>query len=200
MKHRDVILDFTSLLDIILIILFFFILYSAFDVEASAREADAARAAYREKLAALAGEEEELNRERERLNDEWERLLGLDENAVKNQQALNAFGGGSMLSFHLRKEDDSEDWELRALRKSAVTGEDEVAGVIRRGEYDDLSDAILRVLDEASFTPDDVVIIAFTYDGSVLGTNRVYAELAEAFGRVQAARKNVYLNAINISR
>ena len=39
MKNRDVILDFTSLLDITLIILFFFILYTAFNVEKAEQRA-----------------------------------------------------------------------------------------------------------------------------------------------------------------
>ena len=72
MRKKDVILDFTPLLDIILIILFFFILYSVFNVKESEERAEQARMAYEDKLDALDAEEA-------RLGAEWERLRALDE-------------------------------------------------------------------------------------------------------------------------
>jgi hypothetical protein len=123
MRKKDVILDFTPLLDIILIILFFFILYSVFNVKESEERAEQARMAYEDKLDALDAEEA-------RLGAEWERLRALDENAARNQQALIAFDNGSMLSFNLQKEDDNDAWRLSATRKRSADGEEERVGVI----------------------------------------------------------------------
>ncbi len=44
MKVREIILDFTSLLDVVMIILFFFILFSSFDVETATEKANQAEA------------------------------------------------------------------------------------------------------------------------------------------------------------
>ncbi len=191
MRKRDVILDFTSLLDIILIILFFFILYSAFNAKESEERAEQARMAYEDKLDALVGEEA-------RLGAEWERLRALDENAALNQQALIAFDEGRMLCFNLQKEDGSEAWRLSATRKRSAAGEEELVGVILPGE--DLSKGILRVFQDAGYGEDEVLILTFSYNGNVIGTHRLYLEIMKAFRDVQTVRKNVYLTAINTSK
>ena len=191
MKSKDVILDFTSLLDVVLIILFFFVLYSAFNVKESETRAEEARAAYEDKLA-------EVEEEGARLDEEWDRLRSLDENAVRNQQALSAFDKGAMLSFNLRKEDSSDDWSLSATRRQSAAGEEETVGVIRPG--DDLFNSILGIIDSAGYGKDEVLIVTFTYDGSVIGTHRLYREIMRAFRDVQTYRKNVYLTAINTSK
>ena len=198
MKNKDVILDFTSLLDIVLLILFFFILYSAFNVKESEQRAEEARVEYEQMLGTLEEEKAQLVEERTQIQEEWDRIRTLDENAVKNQQALLAFNNGYMLSFHLQKEDGKEDWQIHVTRKGPASGEEERVGVILPGE--DLYESILSVISSAGFTEDDVLIITFTYDGNVIGTHRLYAEIMQAFRDVQAVRKNVYLNAINLSK
>ena len=198
MKSKDAILDLTSLLDVVLIILFFFILYTAFNVEKAELRADEARGEYEALSAALEGERTQIEEERLGIQEEWDRVLALDENAARNQQALIAFNNGTMLSFNLQKEDGSDAWSLSATRKSAATGEEERVGTVRPG--DELSSAILGIIDAAGFSEDDVLIVTFTYDGSVIGTHRLYVEIMRAFQDVQAARKNVYLNAINTSK
>lgn len=205
MRKKEVVLDFTSLLDVILIILFFFILYSSFNIKESEARVEKERIAYEEKIGALEAERSQINDERIRmqareteLNEEWDRIRALDEKAVQNQQALIEFNNGGMLSFNLQKEDASDDWELRAIRKESITKEESVVGVISPGE--NLFDAIILVFDKAGFAEDDVIIVTFTYNGNVIGTNRLYTEIMKAFREVQAARNNVYLNAINISK
>ena len=205
MKNKDVILDFTSLLDIVLIMLFFFILYSAFNVEKAELRANTARSEYADMSAALESEKAQLEAERSgirekenELSAEWDRVLALDENAARNQQALIAFNNGAMLSFNLQKEDGSDAWRLSVTRKESAAAEDERVATIAPG--DDLYRSILRIIDAAGFAEDDVLIVTFTYNGNVIGTHKLYVEIMKAFRDVQAVRKNVYLNAINISK
>ena len=214
MKHRDVVLDFTSLLDIILIILFFFILYSVFDVERAAAEAGEVRAQYEEELGALEAEREELEAERAALEDgrtslaaereelegEWERLAKLDGDAAGNQRALSAFGEGGMLTFILQKEDGDERWTLRAVRRNPETGRDERLAEIIPGGPGALSGQIEAAFALASFAEDDTVLASFVYDGDVLGSNKAYAEVMEAFGELRDRWRKLYLNAVNLSR
>ncbi len=205
MRKKEVILDFTSLLDVILIILFFFILYSSFNVKESEARVEKERIEYEKKVDALEAEKKQLNDERirmqareEELSEEWARVRTLDENAVQNQQALIAFNNGAMLSFNLQKEDSSNEWELRAVRKETATDDESIVGVIH--SEDDLFSAITSVFDKAGFAEDEVLIVTFTYNGDVIGTNRLYMEIMKAFREVQAIRKNLYLNAINTSK
>lgn len=185
--------------------MFFFILYSSFNVKESEARVEKERIEYEKKVDALEAEKKQLNDERirmqareEELSEEWARVRTLDENAVQNQQALIAFNNGAMLSFNLQKEDSSNEWELRAVRKETATDDESIVGVIH--SEDDLFSAITSVFDKAGFAEDEVLIVTFTYNGDVIGTNRLYMEIMKAFREVQAIRKNLYLNAINTSK
>ena len=133
MKHRDVALDFTSLLDVILIILFFFVLYSVFDVDEAFSEAERTRDSYEQKSAALADEyrrkEEALTEERERAREEieaeWDKLLSLGDENAENQRALDLFAGGGMPTFRLLIPEDGPpgNWSLRVLRGDEIVAE-----------------------------------------------------------------------------
>ena len=197
-RYRDVVLDFTSLLDVILIILFFFILYTAFNVEKAEQRAEAARGEYEALSAALEDERARLGEERTAIQAEWDRLLALDENAARNQQALIAFNNGAMLCFQLRKEDDSDAWELRATRRESADGEETLVGTVL--PRDELYASILGIFERAGYGKNDVLIVTFTYDGNVIGTHRLYEDIMKAFRDIQAERKNLYLNAINLSK
>lgn len=205
MRKKDVVLDFTSLLDITLIILFFFILYSAFDVKESQARIEKTRVEYEEKLDVLEEEKTHLNDEwnklhdeEERLNKEWERVRTLDEHAVQNQQALIGFNNGSMLTFILEKEETNDDWEIRVMRGESNSEEEPIVGSIRPGE--NLYNSILSLFENAGFEENDVLIVTFAYNGNQIGTHRLYLEIMEAFREVQASRNNVYLNAVNTSK
>lgn len=197
-RYKDLVLDFTSLLDVILIVLFFFILYTAFNVEKAEHRAEAARSEYEERSAALEDEKLRIEQERAGIREEWERILALDENAGRNQQALIAFNNGAMLCFNLQKEDGSDAWRLSAVRRREAGAEEETVGEIRPG--DELKSSILGLIEAAGFAEDDVLIVTFTYNGNVIGSHRLYVEIMKAFQAVQAERKNVYLNAVNTSK
>lgn len=192
MKYRDTPLDFTSLLDIVLIILFFFVLYGSIDAGRAEEEAQAARADYEEKLADLNAEQNRLDAERDRMAAEWDRLARLDENAAGNQRALEAFGRGDSLSLILMKEDDSASWTL-----SAVRGEDPV-GQITPGE--EIAEAVPALLRNLGLNDSDTALVTFIYDGSVLGTHLICRNVLSGLEKAQAAWGNLYVNTINISR
>ena len=199
MKYRDTPLDFTSLLDIVLIILFFFVLYGSIDAGRAEEEAQTARAEYEEKLADLDAEQDRLDAEqgrldaeRERMAAEWDRLARLDENAAGNQRALDAFGRGDSLSLILMKEDDSASWTL-----SAVRGEDPV-GQITPGE--EIAEAVPALLRNLGLNDSDTALVTFVYDGSVLGTHLICRNVLSGLEKAQAAWGNLYINTINISR
>ena len=192
MKYRDTPLDFTSLLDIVLIILFFFVLYGSFDAGRAEEEAQAAQAEYEEKLANLDAEQNRLDAERDRMAAEWDRLAELDENAAGNQRALEAFGRGDSLSLILMKEDDSPDWTLNAVR-----GEDPVGQIIPGEEISEAVPALLRAL---GLTDGDTALVTFVYDGSVLGTHLICRDVLSGLEKARAAWGNLYVNTINISR
>ena len=191
MKIREVILDFTSLLDVVMIILFFFILYTTFDVEKEAEKAKAAEASYTEMKVQNEKEQQEWQ---ERASEEWERILSADANAAKNQQALNAYDSGKGITFNLQDVQKGDKWTL-----SVLSGNKRI-GSISSDESRDLRSRIKELLEKAGYDNDDVIIATLTFDGNDYGTESAVPVIENAIIGIQREYKDLYFTTINTSK
>lgn len=191
MKIREVILDFTSLLDVVMIILFFFILYTTFDVEKEAEKAKAAEASYTEMMEQNEKEQQEWQ---ERASEEWERILSADANAAKNQQALNAYDSGNGITFNLQDVQKGDKWAL-----SVLSGNKRI-GSISSDESRDLRSRIKELLEKAGYDKDDVIIATLTFDGNDYGTESAVPVIENAIIGIQREYKDLYFTTINTSK
>jgi len=191
MKIREIILDFTSLLDVTMIILFFFVLYSSIDVENVSEKAKAAEASYTEMQAENEREQQEW---REKASQEWERILTADSNAAANQEALSAYNDGSGLAFNLHEVESGNVWSL-----SVLSGNKKLYEISSEDQYK-LKDKLKESIKKAGFEIDDVIIATFTYDGSSYGTAKAVPIIEDAFISLQRDYKGLYFTSINISK
>ena len=191
MKIREVILDFTSLLDVVMIILFFFILYTTFDVEKEAEKAKAAEASYTEMKVQNEKEQQEWQ---ERASEEWERILSADANAAKNQQALNAYDSGKGITFNLQDVQKGDKWTL-----SVLSGNKRI-GSISSDESRDLRSRIKELLEKAGYDKADVIIATLTFDGNDYGTESAVPVIENAIIGIQREYKDLYFTTINTSK
>ena len=191
MKIREVILDFTSLLDVVMIILFFFILYTTFDVEKEAEKVKAAEASYTEMMEQNEKEQQEWQ---ERASEEWERILSADANAAKNQQALNAYDSGNGITFNLQDVQKGDKWAL-----SVLSGNKRI-GSISSDESRDLRSRIKELLEKAGYDKDDVIIATLTFDGNDYGTESAVPVIENAIIGIQREYKDLYFTTINTSK
>ena len=191
MKIREIILDFTSLLDVVMIILFFFIIYTTFDVENISENAKAAETSYNEMIEENEREQQEW---REKTAEEWERILSADANAANNQQALSAYNEGSGIYFNLHNVEKSDVWSLSILKGSKKIDE------VSSDETRYLKEKLRNALDSAGYSSDDVIIGTLTYDGSAYGTEKAVPTVENAVRDIQREYKSLYFTAINISK
>ncbi len=189
MKIREIILDFTSLLDIIMIILFFFILFSTLDVENVGKSAQEAKSSY-ESLKAENQRQQEVWQQK--ADEEWERIQNTDKNAAANQQALMAYNEGAVIALNMQDASSSDIWTLSVLSGNTRLGE------IRSD--DDLESSLTELLYKAGLKTDDVIISTLTYDGNSLGTESSVPQIEQAVKKVQKQYCNLYFAAINVSR
>ncbi|MCH5301178.1 MAG: hypothetical protein J1E56_07655 [Ruminococcus sp.] len=161
MKRNRISLDFTSLLDITMIILFWFMIHfqsTAEDEIAKANEQTALAQSYAAEL-----EEDrkafELEKEewRSEADYEMQQIREADENAAKNAQALMNFQKGLVLNIKLYLE-SKDDWKVKI---ESGTIEKEVSSE----EFDNFSNDIIDILEESGLTKDDVIIALYIYDG-----------------------------------
>jgi 3-dehydroquinate dehydratase len=191
MKIREIILDFTSLLDVMLIILFFFVLYSSIDVENASEKAKAAEASYTEMQAENEKEQQEW---REKAEQEWERILAADSNAAANQEALSAYNDGYGLAFNLHEVESGDVWTLSILSGNKKLGE------IKSDEKKELKNKLKECIKKAGYKTEDIIIATFTFDGSSYGTAKAVPFIENAVIEVQREYKGLYFTSINISK
>ncbi len=191
MKLREIILDFTSLLDVIMIILFFFILFSTLEVENVTQSAEEARISYETQMEMQAEEQAVW---RQQAEEEWERILQIDKNAAKNQQALVAYNQGRMLAFNLQDVESRNEWTLNIL-----CGEDKLGSVTAKDSAE-LAEKMAELLTKAGLQTEDVIIGTLTYDGNSFGTAGAVPVIEDAIGDMQEKYSNLYFTTINVSR
>lgn len=187
MKVREIILDFTSLLDVIMIILFFFILFSTFEIETATNEANQTKIEYEAKS-------EEAEKERKKYEVERDKLLNLDKNAVKNQEALSAYNDNQVLSINLVEKIDSEGLYINILR-----GDDKLLEIKYESSLN-YNKEIADIIESSNYKSDDVIICNLIYNGDNIGSAEAVEKIEKAINNVQNEYKNFYFAAINISK
>ncbi len=186
MKIREIILDFTSLLDVIMIILFFFILFSTFEIETATNEANQTKIEYETKIA-------EVQAEREELNVEWEKIQQIDKNAVKNQQALLEYQE-NLITINLYDKFDNDTLYINIKKGN---------NKLKESEYDnsaDMNDEIADILKMTDIKTDDIIICTLTYDGDDLYSADAVDKIKKAVNNMQKEYENFYFAANNISK
>lgn len=198
MKVREVILDFTSLLDVMMIILFFFILFSKIDVDTATENANKAEASYNSMLEETEKEKLENQQEqeewREKASEEWERLELADENAAKNQEALSAYNEGRGISFNLHDVEKGDIWTLSIIYGNKKLGE------IGSQEVRDLKEKLKEFIIKAGYSTDDVIIGTLTFNGNEYGTEKAVPIIENGIMSIQREYKNLYFTKINTTK
>ncbi len=187
MKAREIILDFTSLLDVIMIMLFFFVLYSTIDTKNAINDAKVAEQNYNN----LIEEQREINEQAAR---ELERNKAIDKNAAANQDALNAFEKGEFFNLTLDVVDNSDNWTL------TVSYGDEELDTIKSSQANDLKDLIEIQISQLGFSNDYTFICELYYDGNQNGTAKAFKVINEAIDSIRREYINLYFHPKNISK
>lgn len=187
-RSREIILDFTSLLDVVMVILFFFILFSHFETIEARKELEDAKQAVAEEYS---GKMEEADN---RLA-EAERLLGeigqADVRKAENIDAISAFGKGENLKIRLKMTDES--WKIVAYK-----GE-ELLAVIENDEPDKMKKQLSRALAQARITIEDTILCDFIYNPEEAGTAAAYKQVNKLLALVKNEYLHFYYSEIDMS-
>ncbi len=195
MKNKGIVIELTALLDVIFIMLFW-VMINVQENGAKVKEDADSRIAEAQAQVVQAQEEaaEQVESIREQADSEIQRaheqLERIDSNAAANQQALDDFGDGLMLTISLRYEPGG--------KLTVFNGDDELgtADIISESE---VYTEIVASLGKAGIERDDVVLCAFVYDGS-RALYRDVNEVSAAVSRVGKSYKNFYCTFINTAR
>lgn len=189
-NKREIILDFTSLLDIIMLILFFFVIFAQIDsaeamskIEETQRQADL-------QMSKAQAEWEKVNEAEKKLSSELEQLQNA--NALAESIIIN---GNSEFDKALRlkmifKRDQSDKWLLSL--ESPILQKDELVyaelgrvNEMRDIESSALADQINTVVTSCGYSNENAFICDIMFDSSEPGSNKSKRNLDEAIKILQ---------------
>ena len=179
MMKRKISLDFTSLLDITMIILFFFLINFKFSVDDIKAEANGQMEAAALQSERLEADKQKLEEEKEDWRRQADAELGkireADEKAADNAEALLNFKNGDIINIDFDI-NDRYQWKMTVSRGEAVLG------VISSSDEADIKDEIVTMLNRERFNKDDVIIGVFKYNKKSYGSRfaeNIFKEVKE---------------------
>ena len=181
MKNKDIFIDFTSLLDVTLIIIFFFIMFSSFESE------NAVKSAKDEADQALIEADSKLD-EAEKLKAQADEMLAelenADERTAENIDAIASFSRNENIKLNLKMKNTG--WSLE------ICQDEELIKTIDYLDDETLSKDLGSVF-SSSFTESDTILCELIYDGLEPGSHKAYESIIKAFDVIKADYGYSYL-------
>lgn len=192
MRKRELILDFTSLMDIFMIILFFFIIFSHLETQQAVSDSRSAEQAAQEQLAEAKdtmSEAEQLAQEAqarlERVDELLSELQQADGRTGENLAAITAFGEGQILRMRLKM--DGSDWSLSVTR-----GDSRVYSMQSGGDL-----PLTEILALAGYQPEDTVLCEFIYDSSQDGTYSAHKQVTSLIADARQTYTHLFCSEVD---
>lgn len=193
-KNKGIVLELTSLLDVIMIMLFWVMT----DVSASAdsqkedakAQVQAVTQQMEEQKKKSADELDKLREDMQKQIDEaYKKAENINSNAAKNQQALDGYAQGMLISLDMRNENGSD--RLYVSRN----GED----ILTADPDENVADRLTSLFEGLGAADGEVMLAAVIYDGDAV----LYRDMKTIEDAVQAVSDkygNVYFTYINTSK
>ena len=193
-KNKGIIIELTSLLDIIMIMLFWVMLNvsnSAQNAEKKAQEkVDAANAKV---VQAQKDAQDEIERAKEQNKKELDEMdkknREIKQAAQDMQQALDGFGNGKMVTLEMKYEDGRDVIYIsQGIEEKKTVSVD-----------DKLKDGLSAALNSYGLDKNSIILTAFMYNGdSVL--YRDVEKVQNALSSIKSNYKNIYYTHINTTK
>lgn len=197
-NKREIILDFTSLLDVIMLILFFFVIFAQLDTAEAISEAKDAKNQADIQMSKAQAEWEKVSETEQRLNSELENLQNA--NALAESIIINGdseFDKALRLKFVLAR-DSFGKWMLSLESPISQKGEliyTELGNIddIRNIDSSALADAINTIIINQDYSNEDAFICDIMFNSSEPGSNKTKRNLDESIQILQNDYKYQYL-------
>ena len=187
-RMREIILDFTPLLDVTLIILFYFILFSHMGAaEAQQRAENAVQQAHAAQAAAEA-EVQQAAEMQQQAARQLEALAEAEGNQAAVAEALELFADGKNLKLRLRAQ--AGKWSLSVMQGA------ELLGKITDQSPEDALSVLLR---DAGWSKEQVILCEFVYTASEAGSKKAYDDIDDTLDRIREEFPHLYISETDLS-
>ena len=197
MKIREIILDFTSLLDIFMLILFFFILFSHFEVEEAKETANQVLEEAAAVSESLEGQFQQAEEKLQQVEDELALLEEVSHGKAVDMTALMEISRGTMIQSRLNMNASGDSWELSLKRLDDKTKKE--ISLASLTEQDNLSKELSVILINQHYDTEDKIPFLFLYDGTQIGSEAACNAVNAAFREVRQTYPHFYCMQLDIS-
>lgn len=199
MEKRAILLDFTSLLDITMLILFFFVLFSHVETENE-------RAALQEKqeqVQEILGEaEQRLEEADEKVNaakekeafaeEKLEEAELAEERAGQNVDGIAEFSRNTNIRVHLQMMEEG-NWSIMLYQGNEFFLE------IAKNSAQNMADAFSDGINAAGYDIEDTLLCEFVFNGTEFGTNSAYHVVDNMFALLKDEYRHFFYSTIDLS-
>ena len=189
MKKRDVILDFTSLLDVTLIVIFFFVLFSHLDSQENKNRTDTKVQELEIAIQNAEAREEEANELAKQLESEISIVKEYSDRQSSNVSEMLEFNRSENVKIILDM--NSDDWSVRVIKGDSV-----ISTVIGS---DDIGVELKKALVDAGYDNTKTIFCDFVFDGSLPGTASAYRKVKKGIEDVSNEYKYFYSSETDLS-
>lgn len=191
MNKRQIILDFTSLLDVIMIILFFFILFARIETDNAKAVLDGDKAALEEQQAQLTEQQSQIELQQIQLQEDKEKyevliqeeedylneLNSSESAAAMNVAGIHEFSQGTNLKINLNMNNDN--WRLDVFSGKEPIGE------VSNDSSNNMTRNLSDILINNGYTKDQTILCEFFYNGNERGTSKAYPTSEEVLKNIR---------------
>ncbi len=189
MKKRDIILDFTSLLDVTLIIIFFFVIFSRLESDETRQQLETKMQELSQAVEQAEAREQEANEMLELLEKDIEFVREGSPRQASNLVEILNYGKSGNVKAILVKKDDM--WYLRIICHETLVSDCLVDSIG--------ADEVIEALTTIGYSELDTILCDFVYDGSQPGTATAYRKVKDALQIVKKSFSCLYYSETDIS-
>lgn len=195
-KSKGIVIELTALLDVILIMLFWVMMNTQSSGENIKEQAESRIAAAESRLEA---ERESWEKEKEqiltdtssRIDEAWKKAESIDSQAAENQQALDGYAQGLLVTLNLRYDENAG-----ALHISDSGNERDTISVT---DENTMAEEIISAFKDMGLESGSVVLCAMVYDGDT-ALYRDVKTVTSAVDIVGETYENFYCTFINTTK
>lgn len=189
MKRRNIILDFTSLLDVTLIVIFFFVIFSNLDSQANKARTD--EKIHELEIAVQQAENRETSAKKleEQLKEEIASVKETNIRGGSNASEILEFNNDENIKIVLDMESGS--WSARIICNK------QLMETVNKG--DSFSEKLNQALSAAGYTKNDTIFCDFVFDGSEPGSHSAYRMIGSGLNSVRTDYRYLYVSETDLS-
>lgn len=189
MRKKEIFLDFTSLLDVTLIVIFFFVMFSNLDAQENKKKTEAKIDELDSSIQMAIDRESEANELIEQLEKELNIVADGNERYGANLKELINFTRSENIKIYLVTENNK--WKARVIAKNNMVAVIDITS--------DCALELEKAVKQADYKSEDTIFCDLIFDGSHAGSALAYRRITNGLDKLSGVYEHLYISETDLS-